>query len=79
MTDLSAFSRQRIRCRIIMWQMARECGGNVPKYPKFWDVGASRNATQVLRRNGDAGRRKKSSRALEFARKQMQVFLKGSD
>ena len=59
--------------------MVRECGGNVPKYPKFWDVGASRNATQVLRRNGDAGRRKKSSRALEFARKQMQVFLKGSD
>jgi hypothetical protein len=28
--------------------MARECGGNVPKYPKFWDVGASRNATQLL-------------------------------
>jgi hypothetical protein len=51
MTDLSAFSRQRIRCRIVMWQMVRGCGGNVPKYPKFWDVGASRNATQVMGRN----------------------------
>src|SRR5262245_53321519 len=51
MIDLSAFSRQRIRCRIVMWQMVRECGGNVPKYPKFWDVGASRNATQVMDRN----------------------------
>jgi len=40
---------------------------------------ASRNATQLLRRDGDAGRRKKTSRALKFARKQMQVFLKGFD
>jgi hypothetical protein len=48
MTDLSAFSRQRIRCRIVMWQIVCGCGGNAPKYPKFWDVGASRNATQVL-------------------------------
>jgi len=59
--------------------MVRECEGSVPKYPKSWDVGASRNATQVLRRDGDAGRRKKTSRALKFARKQMQGFLKGSD
>ena len=51
MTDLSAFSRQRIRCRIVMWQMVCGCGGNVPKYPKFWGIGASRNATQVLRRH----------------------------
>ena len=51
MTDLSAFSRQRIRCRIVMWQMVRGCGGNVPNCPKFWDVGASRNATQVMGRN----------------------------
>jgi hypothetical protein len=34
-----------------MWQMVRGCWGNVPKYPKFWDVGASRNATQVMGRN----------------------------
>jgi hypothetical protein len=79
MTDLSAFSRQRIRCRIVMWQMVRGCGGNVPKYPKFCDVGVSRNAPQALRRDGDAGRREKTARALKFVRKQMQVFLKGAD
>jgi hypothetical protein len=44
MTDLSAFSRQRIRCRIVMWQMVCGCEGNASKYPKFWDVGASRIA-----------------------------------
>ena len=54
------------------WGMSR-------KATVIWCAGASRNATQFLRRYGDAGRRKKTSRALKFAREQMQVFLKGSD
>jgi hypothetical protein len=54
------------------WGMSRKATG-------IWCAGASRNATQFLRRDGDAGRRKKTSRALKFARKQMQVFLKWSD
>ena len=40
-------------------------------------AGASRNATQALRRDRDAGRRNKTARALKFVRKQMHVFLKG--
>jgi hypothetical protein len=53
--------------------------GNVPKHPTVRRVRAARNAPQVLRRDGDAGRRKKNARALKFARKQAQVFLKGAD
>ena len=64
MTDLSAFSRQRTRCRIVMWHMVRGCGGNVPKCPKFWDVGASRNATQVLRRHAMQSLRPRANRSL---------------
>jgi hypothetical protein len=54
------------------WGMSRNATGT-------WCAGATRNATQVLRRDGDAGRRKKTTRALKFVRKQIQVFLKGSD
>jgi hypothetical protein len=53
--------------------------GIAPKYPTVRRGRAARNAPQVSRRDGDVGRRKKNARALKFARKQAQVFLKGAN
>ena len=51
------------------WGMSRKatgnwCAGASRKATGIWCAGASRNVTQFLRRDGDAGRSKKTSRAL---------------